>query len=109
MGNHVELSTRAVRDLRRIRSRRELARIERLLRDQLGPDDLPANVDVAPLAGAAPWMRVRVGAYRILLRRLTRSEMRELAARKDVAGQTGYLVERVVDRRDLERAVGRLP
>jgi hypothetical protein len=48
------------------------------------------------VAGHAPWRRLRVGEYRVLYR--------ELAAEADPR----YLVARVIDRRNLHRAIDKL-
>ena len=55
------------------------------------------NLDVKALAGRAPWLRLRVGDWRVLYR--------PLSAEEAAAGGPGWLVARVVDRRDLERSV----
>ncbi|MFZ1926845.1 MAG: hypothetical protein WAU42_11955 [Solirubrobacteraceae bacterium] len=55
-----------------------------------------ANFDVKPVAGHVPWRRLLVGEHRVLYR--------ELAADPDVR----YLVARVIDRRDLHRAIDKL-
>jgi hypothetical protein len=49
-----------------------------------------------PVAGHAPWRRPRVGEHRVLYR--------EVTGEADV----GYLVARVIDRRDLHRAIDKL-
>jgi hypothetical protein len=54
--------------------------------------------DIKALVGRQPWLRLRVGDYRVL--------MRALDPAKD--GEDGYLVARIVHRRDLERSVGTL-
>lgn len=85
----IELAARTVRDLRRIDSA-ERRRIRQAL------DELAAgaeNADVKALAGTAPWLRLRVGDWRVLYRPLSEDE------------GTGLLVARVVNRRDLLRAV----
>jgi hypothetical protein len=61
--------------------------------------DVP-GLDIVPLVGASPWRRLRTGNWRILLRPLTEDEIRRFHR---TGG--GYLIARVVDRRDLERAV----
>lgn len=58
------------------------------------------NLDIKPLAGVAPWHRLRVGDYRILYRPVAPNEAVDSEAR--------WLVARVVHRRDLERAVSTL-
>lgn len=93
----VILSRQAQRDLRRLGSREALARIRGAL-EELSVGG--AGLDVKPLAGAAPWHRLRVGDYRIPYRPLEPHE-------RD-SGETGWLVARVVHRRDLERAVSTL-
>ncbi len=98
----VELSKRALRDLRRIdhKSRRRLLD---LLENELAAEPQPANLDIKPLTGRAPWMRLRRGEYRVLYRPISNSELQALGA------QAGFLVERVIDRGDLERAASTLP
>lgn len=98
MERHIELAGRAERDLRKITGT-ERQRI----RQGLVGLARGAQGDVKALAGRAPWLRIRLGDYRVLYRPLTADEMRRL-------GRTGegYLVARVVHRRDLEQAVGTL-
>jgi mRNA-degrading endonuclease RelE of RelBE toxin-antitoxin system len=100
----VELSKRALRDLRRIdhKSRRRLLD---LLENELVTEPHAANLDIKALAGRAPWLRVRRGKYRVLYRPLTRFELEAL----DADEQAGLLVERIIDRGDLERAASTLP
>jgi hypothetical protein len=70
----------------------------RRIRDALGALAAGAeNLDVKALSGRAPWLRMRVGDWRVLYRPLTQAEAAE-------SGR-GWLVARVVDRRDLERSV----
>ena len=54
----------------------------------------PRDLDVVPLVGHAPWLRLRVGDYRVLFR--------------PESAPSTFLVVRVVNRRDLERAVANL-
>ncbi len=100
----VELSKRALRDLRRIdhQSRRRLLD---LLENNLAAEPQPANLDIKALTGRAPWLRLRRGEHRVLYRPLTNSELRALGGNE----QAGFLVERVIDRGDLERAASTLP
>jgi mRNA-degrading endonuclease RelE of RelBE toxin-antitoxin system len=66
----VELSKRALRDLRRIdhKSRRRLLD---LLENDLATEPQPgSNLDIKALAGRAPWLRLRRGEYRVLYRPL---------------------------------------
>jgi len=96
----VELSTRAVKDLRRLdRAMRD--RVTRVLRDQLSLHARPSNVDVAPLQGRAPWSRLRPGSHRVIFRPLSAAELAVL----DADERSGILVERVIQRRELERAI----
>jgi mRNA-degrading endonuclease RelE of RelBE toxin-antitoxin system len=91
-GPRIELAARAVRDLRRIGAP-ERRRIRQAL------DGLAAgaeNADVKALAGAAPWLRLRAGDWRVLYRPLSEAEAAE---------GPGFLIARVVNRRDLLRAV----
>ncbi|HET7686342.1 MAG TPA: type II toxin-antitoxin system RelE/ParE family toxin [Candidatus Limnocylindria bacterium] len=91
------LSRRAERDLRRIGAGVDLARLRRALEALAGG---ATNLDAKPLAGSAPWCRLRVGDYRILYRAVDSGEAADADAR--------WLVARVVHRRDLERAVSTL-
>jgi mRNA-degrading endonuclease RelE of RelBE toxin-antitoxin system len=59
-----------------------------------------AQADVRALKGRAPWLRMRVGDYRLLFRRLHPEEVRDLGREG-----AGFLVARIVNRRDLELAV----
>lgn len=99
--HHVELSVRAVKDLRKIRDARARRDVAKCLQDELTTEPHPANMDVKALAGHAPWLRARCGEHRIIFRALTRAELPKVGA--EVA--SGYLVARIIDRADLERAV----
>lgn len=94
----VELSRRAQRDLRALRGSTGLKQVAAAL-DALAAG--AANLDVKPLRGAEPWLRLRVGDLRIIYRPLSDEELTRLPARPSSA----FLVSRVVNRRDLERAV----
>jgi mRNA-degrading endonuclease RelE of RelBE toxin-antitoxin system len=59
--------------------------------EQLGKDPGSSELDVKPLVGRRPWRRYRVGDFRIVFR---------LAEQGRV-----LLVARVVDRKELERAL----
>jgi mRNA-degrading endonuclease RelE of RelBE toxin-antitoxin system len=100
----VELSKRALRDLRRI-DHKSRKRLLDLLEGDLATEPHPANLDIKPLTGRAPWLRIRRGEYRVLYRPLTGGELRSLPANE----KAGFLVERVIDRGDLERAASTLP
>lgn len=94
---HVEFGTKVKADLRAAQRAGELARVREAI------EDLKAEapgLDIVALQGRAPWRRLRSGDLRILLRPLKPDEMRDLGHRG-----RGYLVARVVNRRDLDRAV----
>jgi hypothetical protein len=59
------------------------------------------SLDIKALQGAAPWLRLRVGDVRVLYRPMTSDEVRALPG----SSSTGYLVARIVNRRNLERAM----
>jgi hypothetical protein len=58
----VELSKRALRDLRRI-DHRDRKRLLDLLQNDLAAEPPPANLDIKQLTGRAPWLRIRRGEY----------------------------------------------
>jgi hypothetical protein len=64
---------------------------------------------VAAHEGAAPWLRLRVGDYRILYRPLTGEELKAVSRRRKRRAEAGYLVARIVHHRDLDRPVRALP
>ena len=84
--DRVLLATRAARDLRRLGPGPELERIEAALR-RLG--DSEANLDIKPLSGSAPWLRLRVGDWRVLFR----------------LADAAVLVARIIHRSELQQAV----
>jgi mRNA-degrading endonuclease RelE of RelBE toxin-antitoxin system len=88
----IELAPRAIRDLKRL-DRHTRKRIQQAFQ-ALGEE--AANLDVKLVAGRPPWRRLRVGGHRVLYREL--------------AGEPHprYLVARVIDRRDLHRAIDKL-
>jgi len=103
---YVELSRRANRDLRGIKSVLDRGRIRGALGD-LAREPQPGNLDVRSLRGHAPWRRLRVGDYRLLFRSMTVSELHGAWA-QGIAAERGMLVVRIVPRRDFERVVSRL-
>ncbi|MGH9212371.1 MAG: type II toxin-antitoxin system RelE family toxin [Acidimicrobiales bacterium] len=101
---HVELTRRAEKDLRQL-DKPARVRIADGLRRCLAAEPQPENVDVKPLVGAEPWLRLRVGLYRVLYRPLAPDELSHLLAElpEDDRPDEGYLVERIIHRRDLDR------
>ena len=98
MTGNVQVSKRGAHDIERL-SESQRNRVRKLL-DSLSHEPPPTNLDVRPLVGHEPWLRLRIGTLRVLFRRLTLEESRP----RGIRGH-GYLVERVVDRRDLDEAV----
>jgi mRNA-degrading endonuclease RelE of RelBE toxin-antitoxin system len=98
VASHVELSRRAVRDLRPlgpgIHQHQIRADIDALAASA-------PNLNIRALEGCAPWLRLRQGDYRLLYRPLRADELQERSG----AANAGFLVERIVHRRDLEQAV----
>ena len=91
MSPRVRFSRRAAKDLDRLSSpdaRRVRAALSRLA------IPLPRDLDVVPLVGHPPWLRLRDGDFRVLFR--------------PERARSTFLVVRVVNRRDLERAVAGL-
>lgn len=102
MRGRVDLSRIASRELDRLEvvTRR---RVRFVITERLTALPLPANLDMRPIQGLPPWLRVRVGDYRIICRALTNSELRV-----GPAAPSGYLVGRIVHRRDLPRTLRQL-
>jgi mRNA-degrading endonuclease RelE of RelBE toxin-antitoxin system len=90
--SNVKLAPRAIRDLQGL----DLQTRKRVRQafQALGAD--AANFDVKPVAGHTPWRRLRVGEQRVLYRELVDD------------ADAHYLVTRVIDRRDLHRAIDKL-
>ena len=98
MAARIELSRRARRDLGALRGTPDARRIvEGLDRLVAGAE----NLDVKALQGAVPWLRLRVGEFRVISRPLTAEEVQALPG----ASTAGFLVAPVVNRRDLDRAI----
>ncbi|HUF58198.1 MAG TPA: type II toxin-antitoxin system RelE/ParE family toxin [Actinomycetota bacterium] len=92
---NVQLSADAKEDLAAFRrDKRALTRIRRALTNL---EDEAPNLDIQTLTGRAPWKRLRAGDWRILFRPFTPAEIEHYGG--------GYLVARIVNRRDLERAI----
>jgi mRNA-degrading endonuclease RelE of RelBE toxin-antitoxin system len=85
----VDLSRRAERDLRRL-SKADRARVVDALRHLETEGE---NIDVKALAGRSPWRRMRVGERRVIFRPV------------DVDGELHFVVARIVERGDFDRAV----
>jgi mRNA interferase RelE/StbE len=90
--SNIELAPRAIRDLKRL-DRQTRKRVQQAFQ-ALGED--AANLDIKPVTGRAPWRRLRVGEHRVLYHELADET------------ESRYLVARVIDRRDLHRAIDKL-
>lgn len=107
--HHVEVASQAAKDLAKLdKPARE--KVADVLRRHLTANPHPDNLDVKVLKGATPWLRLRVGDHRIVYRPLTPAELAPLVAPipTNARPRSGYLVERIVNRRDLDKAVGGL-
>jgi len=80
-----EKEVRALDSPTQARLRRNLARLA----------EGAAGLDIKPLAGREPWKRLRIGDSRVILREVDEAEH----------ARYRWLVARVVNRRDLERAI----
>lgn len=87
----IKLAPRAIRDLKAL-DRQTRKRVQQAFA-ALSAD--AESLDIKPVTGHAPWRRLRVGEHRVLYRELDETDSR-------------YLVARVIDRRDLHRAVDQL-
>ncbi len=104
--NYIEINARFLNDLRHL-SPRVQQRVSAAL-DALPLEPLPLNLDIKPLKGHRPWLRLRVGDWRILFRPLTRRELDKICHREGSLFTRGYYVETVVNRRELDRTSRRL-
>ena len=97
----VAISPRAEKDFRGldVTTRK---RVRAVLADRLASVPLPGNLDLKPLEGLRPWLRVRVGEHRIICRPLTPAELR------GTGSSVGYYVARIIDRKQLLAAAKNL-
>jgi len=93
----VDLSSSAQKDLGKLLKTPVGAEIKRVVMEELTAEPWPDNLDVVSLEGTGTWLRVRAGAFRIVLRPMHPAECKARNVGK------GYLVGRIVNRRDLER------
>ena len=93
----IDLSSAAQKDLRNALKIPAGAAIKRIITHELSAEPWSENLDVASLEGMGSWLRVRAGEFRIVLRPMTAGECKTRGVSK------GYLMDRVVNRRDLER------
>jgi hypothetical protein len=94
------LAPPAERDLRKLRRSPDLGRVTESIRAlERGQEGL----DVVGLEGRHPWRRLRDGDWRIIFRPLSEAEASKLGIADDA-----ILVARIVNRRDLERAIRNL-
>jgi len=98
---HIALARQAVRDFHSLTHGQGLDRVEAVL-VSLEADPPPDNLDIKALQGRRPWLRARAGDWRIIFRPLTREEL--LQWREREMQTEGYLVARIVHRRDLANA-----
>lgn len=88
----IELTTRALRDLRKLDGP-DRRRVAAALEELSGGAE---NLDIKALVGHSPYLRLRVGDWRVIYRPATEQEAAHRGA--------GWFVFRVVNRRDLQRA-----
>lgn len=98
MAHFVLLSIRAEKDLRDINPAAR-SRVEDAVKTLADDGDYP--LDSAGLTDRRPWRRIRVGDWRILYRPVASEELGEYPN----VDTDGYLVARVVNRRDLRKAL----
>jgi mRNA-degrading endonuclease RelE of RelBE toxin-antitoxin system len=107
--NRVKLSRPAEKDVRGLRSVPEWRAIRAALEQELTAVPLPGNLDIKALEGKPPWLRLRVGSYRVLFRPLAPDELELVPGEpRSEKGRRGYFVARVVHRGKLDEAVAQL-
>jgi ParE toxin of type II toxin-antitoxin system, parDE len=92
------LAPPAERDLRKLRGSSGLERIREAISALERGDE---GLDVVALEGRRPWRRLREGDWRIIFRPLSPAEARRLG----IADGQAILIARIVNRRDLDRAI----
>lgn len=89
----VQYSTRAAREIHKLPAR-DAKRLRDAIERLAGAGEDAGNLDIKALAGRAPWLRMRVGDWRVIYR--------------PIDSGSGYFVARVINRRDLQAAVKQL-
>ena len=105
--NHVVTSTHFEDDLSRLPAA-DRKRVLTVLRDTLPSEPLPPNLNIKAIKGHAPWLRLRVGDWRIIFRPLARGELEAVRRRHGRESVRGYYVETVIKRSGLPRVVRKL-
>jgi mRNA-degrading endonuclease RelE of RelBE toxin-antitoxin system len=100
--HYLEISARFLDDLRRLPARVQ-ERVSTVLNDVLPLEPQPPNLDIKAMKGHRPWLRLRVGDWRIVFRPLTQRELGEIRRREGSFFARGYYVETVVNRREFGR------
>lgn len=94
-------STPPLRPLLGPRAQRDLRGIDRFERRRIAAalDELASgaeNLDIKAVVGQPPWLRLRTGNWRVLYRPATQQETLD---------GIGWVIGRVINRRELERAI----
>jgi mRNA-degrading endonuclease RelE of RelBE toxin-antitoxin system len=76
---HIELSGKARRDLKRLGRGPERKAVIDALNVGLAAIPQAENLDIKALEGATPYLRLRVGDYRVMYRPLDPTEISEVA------------------------------
>ena len=105
--HYVEINARFLDDLRRLPARVQ-ERVSAVLNDVLPLEPQPPNLDIRAMKGHPPWLRLRVGDWRIVFRPLTQRELRAIRHREGSFFARGYYIQRVVNRRELDRVSKKL-
>lgn len=105
---HLEFAKSAQKDVKALKKAGVWGRVKAALERDLEPVELPKNRDVKVLVGYSPWYRLRVGSYRIIYRELTSEEITAITKRVDAEPKTGYVVKRIVHRKELHEAAEKL-
>ncbi len=88
----VELDKTALKDLKKL-DRVVREKVVKGLKQFESSESLPDNLDIKQITGSKPWLRLRIGMHRILLRKMNSEK---------------YLVHRIIHRKDLDREAAKL-
>jgi hypothetical protein len=105
---YIQMSVRASRDVTSMGRGPDQHRLIERMTEKITRYVNDGAGDVVAITGAHPWLRLRVGDYRVIFRLLTSQEIETMRNVSSERSDAGVIVERVVHRSELSRALRRL-